>query len=191
MSFFQSHTLSSFDELDILKLQTIDTSSLKFKVLDKMADKQKWFDRFRKAYTGCLTLVTSNTFNHITFIVASHGDKEVGFLGLVDETNHFAGVSTQKAFDISFGYVKPAYQSQGILRAMINYVVANHHAKSLTISYERFDYCHPYYVALGFDVFSYMEATKCFRLFLTEMEPLLASMCELVSAEQVVKRFDM
>ena len=181
----------SFDELDIIKLHTIDIAKLDYKILKTYADKKKWFERFRKSYRGSLSNASFSAINSMTFIVASHKGKDVGFLGLVDESENFAQVSFDAAYDITLGYVKPAYQSQGVLREMINFAIANHHAKSVTIAYERFDAYRTYYFSMGFTMVSYMEEANCFRIFLTEMKHLLDATCERISVSQPVKRFDM
>lgn len=45
----------AFDELDIIKLQTINIAKLEYRNLTTFADKNKWFERFRKSYRGALS----------------------------------------------------------------------------------------------------------------------------------------
>lgn len=161
------------DDLNILKIETINVNELEFRVTDKLAEKQKWMRRFRKAYKGRLTPDTDLFYgDHIKFVIASVGDKEVGFLRLADRTVVFAKVTDEPAWNIADGYVKPAYQGQGVLRAMIKNAVQNLSAKSLTIL-EHLMYSHSkYYTSLGFTYALRIEG-DCMRLYHTSWIPII------------------
>ena len=77
------------DELNIIKLQTLDFEKLTTKNLSTYAVKNKWFEGFRKSYCGSLGNTSNNAINFMTFIIASYKGKDVGFLGLVDKSEIF------------------------------------------------------------------------------------------------------
>jgi GNAT superfamily N-acetyltransferase len=163
------------EEFKILKLETVDTENLEYVVLDKYAEKKKWMDRYRRAYIGKLAPETGYSFKENSkFIVAIDNEKEIGFLRLVNSKKYFSAVTSEEAWDIADGYVKPAYQSQGVLRAMIENAVTNHHAKSVTLASERIEKCMAYYKALGFTVTSVISECNCYRLYLETWEEILA-----------------
>jgi GNAT superfamily N-acetyltransferase len=161
------------DDLNILKIETINVDELDFRVADNLAEKQKWMNRFRKAYKGRLRPDTDFFYKeNIKFVIASVGDKEVGFLRLADRTHVFAKVTDEPAWNIADGYVKPAYQGQGVLRAMIKNAVKNLSAKSLTIL-EHLMYCHSkYYTTLDFTYPLRIEG-DCMRLYQTSWIPII------------------
>jgi GNAT superfamily N-acetyltransferase len=163
------------DELNIIKIKTINVDQLEFRFAVKLAEKKKWMDRFRKAYRGLLHPLSLALFEPVNkYLIASIDGTDVGFLRIVDHQEGFASVTDKPIWNISDGYVKPAYQSQGILRAMIQHAIAKCHAKSLTLANERFEKCEPYYNALGFSVVAYDENIRCYLLYLAEWEVFLA-----------------
>lgn len=162
------------DELNIIKIETINVDTLEFRFAEKLAEKKKWLERFRKAYRGLLHPMSMGLFDSYNkYLIASTGGIDVGFLRLADYQFEFASVTDKPIWNISDGYVKPAYQSQGVLRAMIEYSVKECHAKSLTLTHERFNKVAPYYKALGFTVVGYDRETRCYRLYLPECEEYL------------------
>jgi GNAT superfamily N-acetyltransferase len=166
--------------LNILKLETIDTQKLEYRVLTKLAEKKKWQQRFRKAYREeMLPDADTHYGENIKFIVASVDGRDVGFLRLADVSFRFSSVTDLAAWNICDGYVKPAYQSQGVLHAMITNAVKQHNAKSLTIENERLDKHRRYYSTLGFTHQRYVYGTDCSRLFLAEWQPILTAISEL------------
>jgi len=171
---FTTRPVDKSSDLHILKIETVNIADLKFNVVHKFAEKMKWMRRFDKAYTGFLSRDVFARLDMITFVVAVHEQKEVGFLALTDTTSAFDKYTKCLSYDISIGYVKPAYQSQGILQAMIENSVANHHAVSITIAQERFEEHSAYYLNLGFVVSAYIQDARCFRLYLKRWEPFLS-----------------
>lgn len=163
------------DELNIIKIETINLDALEFRFAVKLAEKQKWMDRFRKAYRGLLHPLSMALFEPANqYLIASVDGNDVGFLRIVDHQEGFASVTDKPIWNISDGYVKPAYQSQGVLRAMIQHAIAECNVKSLTLANERFEKCQLYYNALGFNVVAYDDATRCYQLYLAEWEVILA-----------------
>jgi GNAT superfamily N-acetyltransferase len=166
--------------LDILKLETIDTEKLEYRVLTKLAEKKKWQQRFRKAYREeMLPDADTHYGENIKFIVASADGRDVGFLRLADVSFRFSSVTDLAAWNICDGYVKPAYQSQGVLRAMLENAVMQHNAKSLTIENERLDKHRRYYSMLGFMHQRYVYGTECSRIYLAEWQPILTAISRL------------
>lgn len=162
--------------LNILKLETFDTEKLEYRVLTKLAEKKKWQQRFRKAYSEeMLPDADTHYGENIKFIVASADGRDVGFLRLADVSHRFSSITDMPAWNICDGYVKPAYQSQGVLRAMVKNVVQQHNAKSLTISTERWEKRHRYYATLGFTHRRYVYGTDCSRLYLAEWQPIVTA----------------
>lgn len=163
--------------LNILKLETIDTSNLEYRVLTKLAEKKKWQQRFRKAYREeMLPDADTHYGENIKFVVASDGGRDVGFLRLADFTPRFKTITDLPAWHICDGYVKPAYQSQGVLQAMIKNAKKEHSAKSLTIDNDRLAKHARYYAAMGFTHQRYVAGTDCSRVYLTEWEPIVTAL---------------
>jgi GNAT superfamily N-acetyltransferase len=163
--------------LDILKLETIDVEKLEYRVLTKLAEKKKWMLRFRKAYREDLLPENESQFGDgVKFIVASIDGREVGFLRLIDVKHRFVKFTEMEVRLISDGYVKPAYQSQGVLRAMIKNAVQAESAMSLTLDNDRIAKYARYYAALGFTHQRYVAGTNCSRLYLKEWEPIVTAL---------------
>jgi GNAT superfamily N-acetyltransferase len=162
--------------LNILKLETIDTAKLEYRVLTKLAEKKKWQQRFRKAYREpMLPDLDTHYGENIKFIVASADGRDVGFLRLADVSFRFSSLTDLAAWNICDGYVKPAYQSQGVLGAMVKNAVQQHSAKSLTIDTDRFLIYRRYYARLGFTHHRYVGNTNCSRIYLTSWEPIITA----------------
>lgn len=165
------------NNLEILKLETIDTNKLDYRVLTKLAEKKKWQHRFRKAYQEEMGPdIDAHYSENIKFIVASEDGRDVGFLRLSDTSFRFSSITNIAAWNICEGYVKPAYQSQGVLRAMIKNAVQQHNVKSMTISTERSIKHNRYYAELGFTHRRYIGDSNCSRLYLTEWAPLVITL---------------
>ena len=74
---------------------------------------------------------------------------------------------------------------------MINYVVENHQAKSLTISHERFDSSvriTSHLVSLSLPS---LKRLCAFVFFLTDMKPVIDATCDRISTVDPVKSFGM
>lgn len=165
--------------LDILKLEKIDTTKLEYRELTKLAEKKKWFQRFRKAYSGGMMPVSDTHYgDDVKFVVASAGSCDVGFLRLADFTHRFKAFTDMPAWHICDGYVKTAYRSQGVLEAMIKNATQELNAKSLIIENDRLDKHAGYYAALGFTHQFYIAGTDCSRVYLTEWEPVITALLE-------------
>ncbi len=156
----------------------VDLNNLHYKELTLLAEKMKWMKRFCKAYRGLLSAETDRLYTENSkFIVACYGTHEIGFLRLTDQTGVFSAFTKEECWDITDGYIKPAYKGLGVLRTFIEHAVANEHAKSVTLAYEVAAKHADYYKALGFTVVANIFEVNCVRLFLTNWEEMLAKTC--------------
>jgi GNAT superfamily N-acetyltransferase len=172
-----SKEINDDELLDIIKLETVDVIKLKFKVLTLLAEKKKWMHRFRKSYSEELgAFLDSDYAKHIKFVVATFEGKEVGFLRIVDWQGRFAKFTHEPAANISEGYVKPAYQGQGVLRAMIIHAINACNAISLSLNNDRAAKYGCYYRTLGFTHQRKISTTDCSRLYLTTWEPFVTGL---------------
>lgn len=182
LSFGTNVTQSQVPQQKNTVIDPIDLSSLNYKELTLLAEKKKWIKRFRKAYPGLLRAETNHLYtNSSKFIVAYCGMREIGFLRLTNETGIFSAFTKEEIWDITDGYVKPAYQGVGVLQALIQHVIANEHAKSVTLAYEIAEQHASYYKMMGFSVVLNMSGINCVRLFLHDCEEMLAKTCERVT----------
>lgn len=113
-------------------------------------EKLKWLKRFSKAYSVALNTNIAEIYERSRFFLATMDGKEAGFIRIVDYTQQLRDVCAFEVWSASDAYVKQAYRSKGILRAMIDHVVRAHKVKMAFISAERLTkYCE-YYNSLGF-----------------------------------------
>jgi GNAT superfamily N-acetyltransferase len=121
------------------------------KKLDKLVEKKKWMDRFRRAYSGELHPDSCNFYgNNAVFLVAYEQDRELGFIRINDKTSHFAELTDKIVWNLTDGYVKPPYRSKGVLKKLIKYSVEYHDVKMMYIETARFEAHLLYYHGLGF-----------------------------------------
>lgn len=165
--------------LNIIKLETVDVTKLQFKEVSLLAEKQKWMKRFRKSYSGGVTPESDSDYaKKVKFIVATFEGSEVGFLRIVNWKARFSKFTNQPATNISEGYVKPAYQGQGVLREMIKHAIAKYNAVSLTISNDRIVKYGRYYATLGFTHMRSLGTTDCSRLYLDSWVPFVNALLD-------------
>lgn len=173
-AFAATSTQLTDGELETPTSNLIDVEKLQYKELTNLTDKKKWMHRFRKAYSEELTPdVETDYSDGVKFVVALFDGKEVGFLRIVDWQDRFSEFTDEQASNISEGYVKSAYQGQGVLRAMIKHALKECCAKSLSLSNDRVAMHGRYYATLGFTHQRNVGTTDCSRLYLTTWEPFV------------------
>ena len=142
---------SNKDDLNIIKIETIDLKRIEYKIETKMAEKRKWEHRFCKSYAGGTKPDNDGMYDdNNKFIVAVCDGKELGYIRLLNHTIFDFPHADSHLWNISCGYVKPAYRSQGILRALIESAINHHEAGSITINPARYLKFNSYYTTLGF-----------------------------------------
>jgi N-acetylglutamate synthase-like GNAT family acetyltransferase len=169
------------------EIAPIDLENLQYKELTLLAEKKKWINRFMKAYPGLLAAETNYLYTDKSkFIVACYGTHEIGFLRLTDDADVFSPFTNEESWDITDVYIKPAYQGLGVLQVIIQHVITNEHAKSVTLAYEVAEQHASYYKMMGFTVVANIFEINCVRLFLTDWEEVLAKACERVAVQASV-----
>jgi hypothetical protein len=127
---------------------------LQLKQIVKLADKQKWMNRFRQAYSGKVLTLHSAVFGELSkYFVAVADGKEVGHIRICNYSKSFEGDTNDEVWSMSEAYVKPPYRHDGVLREMITLAVRDHKVKMLYIEPQRFAKFKAYYFALGFTVY--------------------------------------
>jgi GNAT superfamily N-acetyltransferase len=124
---------------------------LQLKLIEKLAEKQKWQQRFCDSYRGGLRPVTNAVFGPtVRFYVAIDDDKELGFMRINDKSAFYKDRPDMEVWSISDAYVKPKYRGNGVLREMIAQAVRDLNVRMFYIETERFKAYRAYYSTLGF-----------------------------------------
>lgn len=127
---------------------------MNIKEIHKMSEKDKWFDQFRKAYTGgCVKKMGSTAYdeNRSRFLVAVENGKEMGFVRLtsaVSLNSSFSGV-----WELSEAYIKPPYRGNGVLRDLLIHAIDFYNVQMVHITQDRYEDNLQYYHSLGFTAF--------------------------------------
>ncbi len=131
------------------------------KIVEKMAEKMKWEQRFFTAYKGGLLPISDVIFSSLCkFLVAVEDGKELGFMRLSDYSRKGVGYLSEEFWSISDAYVKPRYRGKGVLREMISQAVRDHSVKMLFIETSRLAKNYDYYSTLGFSDVKLVEEGK-------------------------------
>ena len=124
------------------------------KKIENLADKKKWMERFRRAYSGELESESDKFYkNNVIFLVATEKEKELGFIRINDKTSFFSQYTSKLVWNLTDGYVKPPYRNKGVLKELIKYSIKHHDVKMMFIETTRFLANQPYYSELGFTKF--------------------------------------
>jgi GNAT superfamily N-acetyltransferase len=124
-----------------------------YREVEKLAEKIKWLDIFRRGYRGEL-----HPFNlkwcddRYRFIVIVIGGKDAGFVRLKNSTKRFSDRYSGEVWGISDAYIKPPYRHQGVLRDFLEELVNNYDVKSILLTEVRMLDNRTYYNKLGFSV---------------------------------------
>ena len=128
-----------------------DSSKIRLKKIEQIAEKMKWMERFRKAYKNGLNK-NPNIYNEIaTFYVAIDAENnEVGFMRLIDYSSIYKPYTDEVVINLSEAYVKPKYRHQNILKKMIINATDELNLKMIFIDRVTYLVNLHYYLSLGF-----------------------------------------
>lgn len=127
---------------------------MNFKKIDKLAEKKKWMDRFRRAYSGELKPETDKFYtDNVSFLVAQEENRELGFVRITDKTYRFNQFTSKSVWSLTDGYIKPSYRNKGVLKKLIRYSIDHHNVRAMYIETTRFRLNQSYYFDLGFTKF--------------------------------------
>ena len=127
--------------------------NLKIVKISNAKEKIKWLERFRKSYSGGMQKTSAEIYKDevCLFFVALSSDTEVGYIRISNYSKYYSHITKEPAWSASDAYVKPKYRKSGILRYMLEEVVANYSVVSALIEIERYIENQRYYKSLGFD----------------------------------------
>lgn len=159
----------------------------------KLANKEKWMQCFKKAYSGEIRRLPHKAYDpeNSRMFVAKLGNKEIGFIRITNYTDRFEEVYDGEVWNIAEIYVKPAYRSQGISSRLIHYVSRCCHVKSILLEPERYEENRYYFNRQGF-TFSLETQDGLFRVYLDHFKNIvlrrlaLSSPCEILNVEQAI-----
>ena len=128
-----------------------DRSKIRLKKIERIAEKKKWMERFRKAYKNGLNK-NAYIYNEIaTFYVAIDAENnEVGFMRLFDYSSIYKPYTDEVVINLSEAYVKPKYRHQNILKKMIINATDELNLKMIFIDRVTYLVNLHYYLSLGF-----------------------------------------
>ena len=128
-----------------------DSSKIRLKKIEQIAEKKKWMERFRKAYKNGLNK-NPDIYNEIaTFYVAIDAENnEVGFMRLIDYSSIYKPYTDEVVINLSEAYVKPKYRHQNILKKMIINATDELNLKMIFIDRVTYLVNLHYYLSLGF-----------------------------------------
>lgn len=127
-----------------------DLNEIEFKEIKKIADKDKWINRFMKSYKGGKTKVSTKGIDTSKVFIATRKGIELGYTRIYDVTHYYSGNYDGTVYRLAESYVKPLYRNQGVVTALRKYVVEREHVKLLKIETERFLYLKDYFNQEGF-----------------------------------------
>jgi GNAT superfamily N-acetyltransferase len=135
-------------------------SNLKLVKISTAKEKIKWLERFRKSYSGGMQKTSAEIYKDevCLFFVALSNDIEVGYIRISNYSKYYSHITQEPAWSASDAYVKPKYRKSGILRYMLEEVVAKYSVVSAFIEIERYIENQRYYKSLGFE---YVMETPC------------------------------
>ena len=120
--------------------------------VNKLANKEKWMQCFKKAYSGEIRRLPLKAYDpeNSRMFVAKLGDKEIGFIRITNYTDVFEDVYDGEVWNIGEIYVKPSYRGQGVSSRLIHYVSRCCHVKSILLEPERYEENQYYFNRQGF-----------------------------------------
>jgi GNAT superfamily N-acetyltransferase len=120
--------------------------------IQKITEKQKWMNRFLKAYSGTTQSDRDDFYGtNVRFFLASNTDTTLGFVRINDKTKFFNNLCPFKVWNLTDGYVKQPYRSNGVLRQLIQYVIKECDVRMMYIETDRYEKNRQYYQSLGFN----------------------------------------
>ena len=120
--------------------------------IHKLAEKQKWLNRFLSSYSGNTRGTNGDYYgNNVRFFLATKGEKSLGFVRINDKSSKFNNECPFPVWNLTDGYVKLPYRSNGVLKQLIEYVVEECDVRMMYIETVRFLKNRRYYQSLGFN----------------------------------------
>ena len=120
--------------------------------IHKLAEKQKWMKRFWGAYSGTSRSDRADFYGtNVRFFLASNADTLLGFVRINDKSNFLNNECPFPVWNLTDGYVKTPYRSNGVLKQLIEYVVKECDVRMMYIETERYLKNIQYYQSLGFN----------------------------------------
>ena len=167
---------------------------LEIQEVTKLANKQKWMQCFKKAYSGEIKDLKIKLYDPeiSRMFVAKLGNKEIGFIRITNYTDRFEEVYDGEVWNIAEIYIKPSYRSQGISSRLIDYVLRCCHVKSILLEPERYLENQYYFNRQGF-TFSLETQDGLFRVYLDRFKDIalrriaLASSHDILNVEQAIE----
>ena len=120
--------------------------------IHKLAEKRKWMKRFLGAYSGTSRSDSGDLYGtNVRFFLASNADTLLGFVRINDKSNFFNNECPFPVWNLTDGYVKTPYRSNGVLKQLIEYIVEKCDVRMMYIETERYLKNRQYYQSLGFN----------------------------------------
>lgn len=157
---------------------------MNIKEIHLMSEKTKWFEQFRKGYSGgCSKKMNPISYNEnfSRFLVATENGKEMGFIRIVSAED--MGPGFNGVWELAEAYVKPPYRSNGVLRELLIHSIDFYNVKMVNLTEDRFSKNYSYYHSLGFTAFvsngectGYGLGSACFAEVLAKFKRLGATL---------------
>jgi ribosomal protein S18 acetylase RimI-like enzyme len=124
---------------------------MKFIELQRLADKRKWQEKFVRSYKLGLTPLSDEIFGeNVKFFVAKKNGKELGFVRINNKSKFFGSDLGFDIWNLTDAYVKPQYRNKGVLKEMLQFVIANQSVKMCCLDPQVFKQNSKYYWNFGF-----------------------------------------
>jgi GNAT superfamily N-acetyltransferase len=125
---------------------------MKITEIHKLAEKQKWMNRFLNSYSGSSRGTSGEYYGtNVRFFLATNEKKSLGFVRINDKASQFNNECPFPVWNLTDGYVKLPYRSNGVLKQLIEYVVKECDVRMMYLETERFSKNRQYYQSLGFN----------------------------------------
>ena len=137
----------------IPKYMPSKTGGYQYREVEKVAEKIKWNEMFRRAYRGGLLpfrLSLCNENNRYVVIIVD--GKDVGFARLANFTDQFSDLYSGEVWELADAYIKPPYRNRGIFNDFIKELIANYSVKLILLTEARYFDNEKYYADLGLNM---------------------------------------
>ena len=137
----------------IPKYMPSKTGGYQYREVEKLAEKIKWNEMFRRAYRGGLLpfrLSLCNENNRYVVIIVD--GKDVGFARLANFTDQFSDLYSGEVWELADAYIKPPYRNRGIFNDFIKELIANYSVKLILLTEARYFDNEKYYADLGLNM---------------------------------------
>jgi hypothetical protein len=117
----------------------------------EMGLKKKWMKKFLSSYNGQKRPLNGKMFGkNVRFFMACDGNRQLGFIRINDKTDFFSSCTDEEVWNAADAYVKSAYRGNGVLTALLRYVIENCSVKMTQIETHRLVSNMNLYRQLGF-----------------------------------------